>query len=177
MAGCSSKPLPEARSQARVAFQSVQDPIRELCTDDSSHRTDYFTGPLVRFEASTVVLNGAPHRAGELLGWADKKYERSVEPTLWVQVSPDSVPIAESALLQLIQALRLIFNSNKLTPALLALSSERPSNNSACWRDPSCHGIVGVIVRGERRWTSAGASCARKLVRSTGWQSKSVVSR
>jgi hypothetical protein len=64
MVGCSSKTLPEGRSQARVVFQSVQDPIRELCTDDTSHRSDYFTGPLVRFEASTIVLKGAGHRPG-----------------------------------------------------------------------------------------------------------------
>ena len=105
MVGCSSKPLPEGRSQARVVFQSVQDPIRELCTDDTSHRTDYFTGLLVRFEASTIVLNGARSSAGDLLGWAQKKYERSAEPTLWVQFSPDSTPLAESTLLRLVQSL------------------------------------------------------------------------
>lgn len=103
--GCSSKPSPEARSQARVVFQSVQDPMRELCTDDSSHQTDYFTGPLVRFEGSTIVLNGVPSSAGELLGWAKKEYGHSAEPTLWVQVSPDSMPVAESALLPLVESL------------------------------------------------------------------------
>jgi hypothetical protein len=34
-----------------------------------------------------------------------------------------------------------------------------------------------VTVRRERRWTSAAATPARKLVRFTRWQQKSVVSR
>jgi len=32
--------------------------------------------------------------------------------------------------------------------------------------------LIGEIVRRERRWTPAGATPARKLDRSTGWQSK-----
>ena len=103
--GCSSKPSPVVPSQARVVLKSVQDPIRELCTDDTFHRTDYFTRPLVRFVGSAIELNGAPSSAEELLGWAQKKYKRSEEPTLWVQVSPESMPVAESALLPLVQSL------------------------------------------------------------------------
>jgi hypothetical protein len=37
--------------------------------------------------------------------------------------------------------------------------------------------MIGATVRRERRWTSAGETAARKLVRSTRWQSKSVVSQ
>jgi hypothetical protein len=102
--GCSQKPSPEAQPQARVTFQSVQDPVHELCMDDTLHRTDYFTGPIVRFEHSTIVLNGSPSSAEELLDWAKKKYLRSAEPALWVQVSPDDVPFAERILLPLVQS-------------------------------------------------------------------------
>jgi hypothetical protein len=37
--------------------------------------------------------------------------------------------------------------------------------------------VVGEKVRRKRRWTSAGATRARKLVRCTLWQSKSVASQ
>ena len=78
-----------------------------------------FTGPLVRFEASTIVLNGARSSAGDLLGWAQKKYERSAEPTLWVQYSPDKMPLAESTLLRRVQSLPHL-KLRRSTPTLIA---------------------------------------------------------
>jgi len=103
--GCSPKPSAEAQPQVWVTFQSVQDPIHELCIDDTYHRTHYFTGPLVRFEHSTIKLNGSPSSAEKLLDWAEERYTRSAEPTLWVQVSPDSVKLAEDTLLPLVRSL------------------------------------------------------------------------
>jgi hypothetical protein len=103
--GCSSKPSAEAQPQVRLTFRSVQDPIHELCIDDTYHRTHYFTGPLVRFEHSTITLNGSPSSAEKLLDWAKERYTRSAEPTLWVQVSPDGVQLAEDAPLPLVRSL------------------------------------------------------------------------
>lgn len=101
--GCSSKPSPQTKRQ--VTFQSVQDPVHELCMDDTLHRTDYFTVPDVRFEHSTLTLNGSPLSQDGLLDWANKKYLHSAEPTLWVQVSSEGMPLAERTLSQLVQSI------------------------------------------------------------------------
>jgi len=69
MLNCSSKPSLETPPQIRVVFEPVSDPVRELCTDDSSHRTDYINVPLVRFAGSTMELNGVSLSEPELLDW------------------------------------------------------------------------------------------------------------
>jgi hypothetical protein len=101
---CSPNPPLELSPQVRVVFQPVSDPVRELCTDDTLNRTDYINVPLVRFVGSTIELNGTPSSAGELLDWARKKYKNTAEQALWVQVSPEDRPIAEHALMPLVQA-------------------------------------------------------------------------
>jgi len=101
---CSSKPSTEITPKAQVVFEPVTDPVRELCTDDSSHRTDYFNVPLVRFVGSTMELNGRPSSDRELLDWAQKRYPKMAEQALWVQVEPDDRAIAESALLPVVKS-------------------------------------------------------------------------
>ena len=105
MLGCSSTPRLEIAPQVRVAFQPVPDPSRELCTDDTHNRTNYVNVPLVRFEGSTMELNGVPSSESKLLNWAREKYKNMAEQTLWVQASPEDRPRAERALLPLIQCL------------------------------------------------------------------------
>jgi hypothetical protein len=104
MLSCSSRPPLETTPQVRVVFEPVTDPVRELCTDDSSHRTDYINVPLVRFIGSTMELNGVPSSERELLDWAQKKYPIMAEQALWVQLSPENRPIAERALLPVVKS-------------------------------------------------------------------------
>jgi hypothetical protein len=96
MTGCSSKSKVEVSPQVRV---------QELCTDDTLSRTDYVNVPLVRVVGPRIELNGAPVPERELLDWAQKKYRNLPELALWVQVSPERSPIAERALLPLVQSL------------------------------------------------------------------------
>jgi len=103
MLNCSSKPSIEIAPQAQVVFEPVTDPVRELCTDDSSHRTDYFNVPLVRFVGSAMELNGRPSSDRELLDWAQKKYPKMAEQALWIQVANKDQPIAERALLPIVR--------------------------------------------------------------------------
>jgi hypothetical protein len=106
MPACSERaPLSKVSPQVRVAFETVQNPAQELCTNDTLSRTDWVNVPLVRFAGSTIELNGALSSEHELLDWAQKKYRNMAEQALWVQISPEDRPAAERALLPLIQSL------------------------------------------------------------------------
>jgi hypothetical protein len=86
-------------------FEEVQNPLRELCTDDTLSRTEYVNVPLVRMEGTKIALNGASVSAKDLLDWAQKKYKNLPEQALWVQGVPDNSAIAERVLLALVQSL------------------------------------------------------------------------
>jgi hypothetical protein len=105
LAGCSSKSKVEEHPRAKVMFQEVQNPQRELCTDDTLSRTEYINVPLVRLTGTTIALNGLSVSERELLDWAQKKYKNLPEQALWVQISPDNGAIADRALLPLVQSL------------------------------------------------------------------------
>ena len=103
MAGCSPKAPLVNSPKVRVVFETIQDPLQELCRDDTLGQIGYINVPLVRFARSTIELNGVASSERELLDWAQKRYPKMAEQTLWVQVSPDNRPIAEHALLPLVQ--------------------------------------------------------------------------
>ena len=105
MVSCSSKAPHESSPQVQVVFQTVQDPAREMCRDDTLSPTDHFNVPFVRFAGSTIELNGAQSSETELLDWAQKKYKNMAEQSLWVQVSPEDKPIAKRVLLPLVKSL------------------------------------------------------------------------
>jgi hypothetical protein len=105
MVGCSSRAPHEPSPQVQVVFQNVQDPALEMCRDDTISPMDHINVPVIRFVDSTIELNGAQSSETELLDWAQKRYKGMAEQALWVQVSLEDRPRAESILLPLVKSL------------------------------------------------------------------------
>lgn len=121
---CSSKPSIEIAQQAQVVFEPVTAPARELCTDDSSHRTDYVNVPLVRFVGSSLELNGRPSSDRELLDWAQEKYPKMAEQVLWIQVAHEDQPIAARALLPVVRSFPQL-HLRRVDPAFTCQTAKR----------------------------------------------------
>lgn len=108
-AACSSKPPVQTRQQPTTPaavtafFVQVQDPTRELCTDDTLSSTEWVNVPLVRFSGSAISLNGRSTSEQQLSSWAETYYQPKVERALWVEVSPDGMENADRALLPLLR--------------------------------------------------------------------------
>ena len=110
-AGCSSMPSPHVAppsnpaAQLSVLFVPVLNPVRELCTDDTLSRTEWFNQPVVKFSGRAIELNNTAATMETLRDWARKYYEHKVERVLYVQISPDSRSDAARVLLLLTQLL------------------------------------------------------------------------
>jgi hypothetical protein len=140
--GCSSKPSAEAQPQVRLTFRSVQDPIHELCIDDTYHRTHYFTGPLVRFEHSTITLNGSPSSAEKLLDWAKERTRARQNRRCGCRFHPTACSWQKMPFCRLCGRCRTS-NCGKSIPILAA---ERDRWRSRCL-DARLDGIVGITSR------------------------------
>ncbi len=106
--GCSSRsslPTPMASPMAslHVTFIPVDNPVDQLCYDDTLSRTEWFNAPVAKFSGAAIDLFGRPVTTKDLQDWATKYYEHKVERALWVQIAPDSVGNAEQALLPLVR--------------------------------------------------------------------------
>ena len=106
--GCHSKPaLPSDKTGSMtpldVSFIPVDDPVSEMCYDDTHSRTEWFNVPNVRFSGNAIVLNGRTTTANDLREWAKKYYEHKVERGLWVQIAPGDVANAERVLIPVVQ--------------------------------------------------------------------------
>lgn len=77
---------------------TVQNPGRELCSDDALLPAPWVSVPLVRFSGSGARLNGRPVSDARLLEWATGYYATKAERALWVQISPEAASNAERAL-------------------------------------------------------------------------------
>lgn len=104
MPGC-SQPAGVSAAQVRLVYQQVQDPVRELCTDDTMSITQYVNVPLVRFVGTTINLNGNAVSQEQLVTWTEHNYRNLAEQALWVQIAPGSEAEAERSLLPLVVAL------------------------------------------------------------------------
>ena len=106
-AGCSpksastKKAIPTASPQ--ISFILVEDPVNQLCYDDTASRTEWFNAPVVRFSGDTIDLFGRPGTPKDLEDWVSKYYEHKVERALWVQIAPGSFDNAELALVPLVR--------------------------------------------------------------------------
>jgi hypothetical protein len=106
--GCQSKPPLQTATTSPIAplhvsFIPVEDPICQLCTDDTLSRTEWFNVPVVRFSGGAIDLFGRTTTARDLQDWAKEYYEHKVERGLWVQIAPADVENAERALLPLVR--------------------------------------------------------------------------
>ena len=106
--GCQSKSaLQSAKTSPitplHVSFIPVEDPVSQLCYDDTLSRTEWFNAPVVRFSGPTIDLFGRKATTKELQDWAKEYYEHKVERALWVQIAPGNVGNAEQALLPLVR--------------------------------------------------------------------------
>ena len=102
-----------------VSFIPVEDPISQLCTDDTLSRTEWFNVPVVRFSGTAIVLFGRTTTTHDLQEWAKDYYEHKVERGLWVQIAPGDVENAERALLPLVRMFP-IYNCVRLISDFLA---------------------------------------------------------
>jgi len=101
--GCSSKPSVPAPQQHLAAplhalFIPVENPVGEMCRDDTFSLTEWFNVPVARFAGTAINLNGRDVTADGLYGWAEKYYERKSDRVLYVQIEADSMANAEHAL-------------------------------------------------------------------------------
>jgi hypothetical protein len=71
---CSTENKKELSREPQIVYETIKDPIAEMCTDDSGARTEYINVPLVRFTGSNLELDGASMSATELLQWARREY-------------------------------------------------------------------------------------------------------
>lgn len=106
--GCQSKPELQSAKMSPIApphvsFIPVEDPISQLCTDDTMSRTEWFNVPVVRFSGAAIDLFGRTTTPHDLQEWAKKYYEHKVERGLWVQIAPGDVENAERELLPLVR--------------------------------------------------------------------------
>jgi hypothetical protein len=83
--GCRKETAIRRTQETRVPYLAVANPIREMYTDDSESRTEYFDVPVVRFEGPRILLNGVTTSANDLLTWAQKRYTKLAEQAVWVQ--------------------------------------------------------------------------------------------
>jgi len=103
--GCRNENGTQGTAEVQVSYRAVQNPVSEMCTDDSESRTEYFNVPLVRFDGPRISLNGRPTSASELLAWAQAKYTNLPEQAVSVQFSPDNKVNADNVLLPIAEAL------------------------------------------------------------------------
>ncbi len=106
--GCQSKSALQTAKTSPIAplhvsFIPVEDPISQLCTDDTLSQTEWFNVPVVRFSGTAIDLFGRTTTTHDLQHWAKKYYEHKVERALWVQIAPGDVENAERALLPLVR--------------------------------------------------------------------------
>jgi hypothetical protein len=106
--GCSSKsslPAPKASPTAplHVSLIPVENPVDQLCYDDTLSRTEWFNVPIAKFSGTAIDLLGRPATTKDLQHWATGYYEHKVERALWVQIAPGSVGNAEQALVPLVR--------------------------------------------------------------------------
>lgn len=106
LVGCSPKspttPNTGSLTPLHVKFISVDNPVAEMCTDDTLTRTEWFNVPVARFSGTAITIFGRGTTAQELQDWAKKYYERKIERALWVQIAPGSSRNAEQALLPIV---------------------------------------------------------------------------
>lgn len=103
--GCSKAGTRQEPRQPRLVYQSVANPVREMCTDDTESRTEYFNVPVVRFEGSIIRLNGLVTSANDLREWALRKYKNLPEQAVWVQFTQENQNTADDALVPIHMAL------------------------------------------------------------------------
>jgi hypothetical protein len=106
--GCQSKSgLQSAKADPvtpqRVSFIPVNNPVDQLCYDDTRSRTEWFNAPVAKFSGTAIDLLGRPATTSDLQNWAMKYYEQKAERGLWVEIAPGSVGNAEQALLPLVR--------------------------------------------------------------------------
>ena len=106
--GCQSKSALQSAtagptSPRHVSFIFVNDPVDQLCYDDTRSRTEWFNVPVAKFSGAAIDLLGRPATTKVLQDWATKHYEHKVGRELWVQIAPGSVGNAEKALLPLVR--------------------------------------------------------------------------
>jgi hypothetical protein len=105
-AGCRKVYDPAKKPQmSQVAFLVVTNPVRELCTDDTGSKTDYFNVHLVRFENLRIWLDGKTTTADSLRKWTLQTYRHLPEKVLRVQFSDKDEPMATQVLLPIVAAL------------------------------------------------------------------------
>jgi hypothetical protein len=105
-AGCRKVGEPAQKSQMpHVAFMTMTNPVRELCTDDTESRTDYFSVHVVRFENPHIWLDGKTMTADSLRKWTLQTYGLLPEKVLRVQFSDKDEPMATQVLLPIVAAL------------------------------------------------------------------------
>jgi len=102
LSGCSSKPIAESRhpnptAPASMQFVPVQNPVRELCTDDTLSHTEWFNHPVVVFSGNVIQVGGQAATLESLRESASKYYEHKAERVMWVQIGPNGKANAERA--------------------------------------------------------------------------------
>lgn len=103
--GCSQGNYARKAQKSQVAYTIISDPVRELCTDDSESRTEYFSVHLVRFVGPLVWLDGTPVTAEALQRWTIQKYGNLPEKVLRVQFSQADEHAATQALIPILASL------------------------------------------------------------------------
>ena len=106
--GCQSKPALQSAKTSPIApphvsFIPVEDPVSQLCTDDTRSRTEWFNVPVVRFSGAAIDLFGRTATTKNLQDWGMKYYQSKAERALWVEIAPGSVGNAEQALAPLVR--------------------------------------------------------------------------
>jgi hypothetical protein len=98
-------PTPQQHLAAplHASFIPVENPVGELCGDDTNSLTEWFNVLVARFAGTLINLNGRGVTADGLYGWAEKYYERKAERVLYVQIALDSMANAEHALEPLVR--------------------------------------------------------------------------
>ena len=103
--GCRKSDSGRRTQPARVAYTVITNPVRELCTDDSESRSEFFSVNLVRFEGRKIRLDGTEVTSEYLRQWTLRKYENLPEQVLRVQFQDRDEQFANQALLPIVTAL------------------------------------------------------------------------
>lgn len=94
--------MPAAATSVDASLEAslipVNNPVREVCTDDTLSPTDYFNVPIARFAGASIELNGREVTPDGLYEWAQKHYKHKAERALHVQIAPDGMANANNAL-------------------------------------------------------------------------------
>ena len=102
LSACSSKPNVELSqssptASASTSFIRAQNPVRELCMDDTLSRTEWFNQPVVAFIGNEIQVGGKAATIDSLKESASKYYEHKAERVMFIQVGPDGTVNAERA--------------------------------------------------------------------------------